>query len=65
MPQHARAAAPVCAHHQRHRSLFACVVLDRLNAINYAIKNRGLAREEEYPYIGKDGTCNKQLEKEP
>jgi cathepsin L len=35
-----------------------------LNAIQYTIKNRGLATEEEYPYIAKDGKCNKTLEHE-
>jgi cathepsin L len=35
-----------------------------LNAIQYTIKNRGLATEEEYPYIAKDGKCNKKLEHE-
>jgi cathepsin L len=33
-----------------------------LNAIQYTIKNRGLATEEEYPYIARDGKCNKKLE---
>ncbi|WIA38434.1 hypothetical protein OEZ86_001758 [Tetradesmus obliquus] len=32
-----------------------------LNAIQYTIKNRGLATEDEYPYTAKDGKCNKTL----
>jgi hypothetical protein len=32
-----------------------------LNAIQYTIKNRGLATEQQYPYTGKDGHCKKHL----
>ena len=32
-----------------------------LNAIQYTIKNKGLATEQQYPYTGKDGHCNKML----
>lgn len=35
-----------------------------LNAIQYTMKNRGLATEEEYPYTGKDGHCKKHLANE-
>lgn len=35
-----------------------------LNAIQYTIKNKGLATEKQYPYTGKDGTCNKLLAKQ-
>lgn len=35
-----------------------------LNAIQYTIKHRGLATEEEYPYAGKDGHCKKHLANE-
>lgn len=36
----------------------------RLNAIQYTIKNKGLATEEQYPYTGKDGHCKKHLANE-
>jgi len=36
----------------------------QLNAIQYTINNKGITSDLKYPYIGKDGTCNKELEHE-